>query len=117
MRCGKRGRYEEIYKNKGVSPMKRLLTILLIPLLLVHFWIYSIYPALAFADDKVTNFQPVTAAPNPVETSQAPKKGISKWWYALILAAAGGAAAAAGGGGGGGGGNGGSSSGTSTVTW
>lgn len=97
--------------------MKPLLTIFLIPLLFIHFWIYSIAPTLAFAGDKITTFEPETAEPKPVETAQAPKKGISKWWYALILAAVGGAAAAAGGGGGGGGGNGGSSSGTSTVTW
>ena len=102
-----------------MKPISRLLTIFLIPLLLVHFWIYSIGPTVTNADEKVTTYAPVTAEPKPVESSQAPKKGISKWWYALILAAAGGAAAAAGGGGGGGGnsGSGGSSSGTSTVTW
>jgi len=106
-------------KEQPMKPIYRLLTIFLIPLLLVHLWIYSISTAVAFADEKVTTFAPVTAEPKPVEISQAPKKGISKWWYALILAAAGGAAAAAGGGGGGGGnsGSGGSSSGTSTVTW
>jgi len=100
-----------------MKPIYRLLTIFLIPLLLVHFWISGIAPAVAYADEKVTTFAPVTAEPNPVETSQAPKKGISKWWYAVILAAVAGGAAAAGGGGGGGDSSSGSSSGTSTVTW
>src|SRR3990170_7523154 len=104
-------------KEQPMKPIYRLLTIFLIPLLLVHFLIYSIGPAVAYADEKITTFAPVTAEPQPVESSQAPKKGISKWWYALILAAAGGAAAAAGGGGGGDNGGGGSTSGTSTVTW
>src|SRR3989304_469206 len=71
-------------KEQPMKPIYRLLTIFLIPLLLVHLWIYSISTAVAFADEKVTTFAPVTAEPKPVEISQAPKKGISKWWYALI---------------------------------
>ena len=98
-----------------MKPVCRLLTIFLIPLLLVHFWISGIGPAVAYADEKITTFAPVTAEPQAIETSQVPKKGISKWWYVLLIAAAGGAAAAAGGGGDSG--SSGGSTGTSTVTW
>lgn len=99
-----------------MKPIYRLLTIFLIPLLLVHFWISGVGPAYAaMPDEKVTIFTPESVESEPIEAVKPPKKKISRWWYVLLLAVAGGAAAASGSGGGGD--NGGGSTGTSTVTW
>lgn len=108
---------EIIIKELPMKPVYRLLTISLIPLLFLYFWISGVGPVYAaMPDEKVTTFAPVTAEPQPVETAQPPRKGISKWWYAALLAAVAGGATAAGGGkkdsGGGG-----TSTGSGTITW
>lgn len=101
----------------------RLLSILLIPLFLT-------YSSIAYAEEKVTPYNPETVESEPMDIAKPAKEGGFKWWYILIGAAViGGIAAAAGGGGGssggssgggssgGSGGGGGGSTGNVTVGW